>query len=416
MDKTLKEDTKNKFSGYQIFVVIILTLLQFVVVIGFAIIAPIGDILMKSLNIDTSQYGVLVSSYAFGAGISGIVAAAVADKFDRKKFLLFFFAGFLVGILLCSLARNYSLLLIARIVSGVFGGVINAILLSIVADLFVINLRGRVMSYIQMAFSVSQILGIPLGLMLANKWGWNSVFVGIAGLGMIVGIVVALKMRPINEHLQLQTEKTNIFRNLKNVVADSRYLPGYLLLTLVTMGGAMLMPFGAPFLINNIRITTVELSIVYMFTGIAGVFLMIFIGKLSDTFPLKSVFFAGTLVTVIMTLIYTRLTPVPVWVIILINIFMFTGTNGRLIPTMTLNTVIPEPKDRGAYLSLCAAFQQIANGLGALLSGFIIVQTTKTGPLLNFDKAGYVVVIFSLICLFLFFRIAKTADLKTTKR
>lgn len=415
MDKVKKKD-KIKFTNYQIFVVAILTLLQFVVIIGFAIIAPIGDILMKNLDINTSQYGVLVSSYAFGAGISGIVAAAVADKFDRKKFLLFFFVGFLVGIFLCALAHNYPVLLVARIISGVFGGVINAILLSIIADLFAVNQRGRVMGYIQMAFSVSQILGIPLGLLLANKWGWNSVFIGIAGLGLIVGTVVALKMKPINEHLQLQTERINIFRNLKNVVANSKYLSGYLLLTLVTMGGAMLMPFGAPFLINNIHITTVELSAVYMFTGIASIFLMILIGKLSDTFPLKSVFFTGTLITIVMTLIYTHLTPVPIWIIILINILMFTGSNGRLIPTMTLNTTIPEPKDRGAYLSLCAAFQQIANGLGALLSGFIIIQTTKTSPLLNFDRAGYVVVIFSLICLFLFFRIVKTADLKVTKK
>lgn len=408
----LEKNEKIEFTGYQIFIVTILTLLQFVVILGFAIIAPIGDILMKSLDINTSQYGILVSSYAFGAGISGIFTAAIADKFDRKKFLLFFFVGFLVGIFLCGLTNNYHILLFARIISGVFGGVINAILLSIVADLFVINQRGRVMGYLQMAFSVSQILGIPLGLILANKWGWNSVFIGIAGLGIIVGTVVAFKMKPITEHLKLQAQKTNILKGLKDVVLFPKYLNGYFLLTLVTMGGAMLMPFSAPFLINNINVTTVELSAIYMFTGIASVFVMILVGKLSDTFPLKFVFLTGTLLTIIMTLIYTHLVPVPIWVIILVNILLFTGTNSRLIPTMTLNTAIPKQKDRGAYLSLCSAFQQIASGLGAILSGFIVIQSTKTSPLLHYDWAGYVVIVFSVICVFLFFRITKSMDLK----
>ncbi len=172
------------------------------------------------------------------------------------------------------------------------------------------------------------------------------------------------------------------------------------------------MPFSAPFLINNINVTIVELSAIYMFTGIASVFIMFLVGKLSDTFPLKSVFLIGTFLTIIMTLIYTHLIPVPIWIIIFVNILLFAGTKNRLIPTMTLNTAIPEQKKRGAYLSLCAAFQQIANGLGAILSGFIIVQATKTSPLLHFAWAGYIVIVFSVICVFLFFRIAKSMDLR----
>lgn len=410
MKEKLQENKKIEFSGYQIFIVTILTLLQFIVITGFAIIAPIGDILMKNLNINTSQYGLLVSSYAFGAGISGVFVASVADKFDRKKILMFFFVGYLIGIFLCGFSNNYFVLLVARIISGVFGGVINSISLAIVSDLFLLKQRGRVMGYLQMAFSVSQILGIPIGIILANKWGWNSAFIAIAVVGTIVGIVVAIKMRPVNEHLKLQSDN-NLLQHFKNIIVTPKYLPGYLLIMLVTMGGAMLMPFSAPFLINNIDITQQELPIIYMLTGIASVFIMIIIGKLSDKYPLKSVFLVGTIITIIMTLIYTNLVPVPIWIIVLINIVLFTGANGRLIPAMTLNTAIPEQKDRGAYLSLCSAFQQIANGLGALVAGLIIVQQTKKSPLLHFDIVGYVVIIFSIICVFLVYKISRKLKL-----
>lgn len=413
MKERLSENGKIAFSDYQIFIITALTILQFIVILGFAIISPIGDIVMKSLNINTSRYGLLVSSYAFGAGISGVFVASVADKFDRKKILMFFFTGFLTGIFLCGFSSNYSILLVARIISGVFGGVINSISLAIVSDLFLLKQRGRVMGYLQMAFSVSQILGIPLGIILANKWGWNSAFIAIAVVGTIVGIVVAIKMRPVNEHLKLQSDK-NLLQHFKNIIVTPKYLPGYLLILMVTMGGAMLMPFSAPFLINNIDITQQELPVIYVLTGIASVFIMIIVGKFSDIYPLKSVFLVGTLITIIMTLIYTNLVPVPIWIIVLINIVLFTGTNGRLIPAMTLNTAIPEQKDRGAYLSLCSAFQQIANGSGALVAGFIIVQQTKTSPLLHYDIVGYVVIIFSIICVFLVYKISRRLNLIET--
>src|SRR5690606_34214998 len=139
-------------------------------------------ILMHDLGIPTAHFGWAVSAYAFSAGVSGLLTAGFADRFDRKKLLLFFYAGFVLGTLLCGLAPNYPALLAARVVTGLFGGVIGSISLAIMADLFPLAQRGRVMGFIQTAFAASQVLGLPLGLYLSALWGWHAPFLMIAGV------------------------------------------------------------------------------------------------------------------------------------------------------------------------------------------------------------------------------------------
>src|SRR5204862_3397147 len=128
--------TQNKFTSYQVLVILLLAFTQFTVVLDFMVMSPLGDMLMKSMSLTTSQFGFAVSAYAFSAGISGLLTAGFADRFDRKKLLLFFYVGFIIGTLACGLANNYFMLISARIITGLFVGVIGYILIVIVVDLF----------------------------------------------------------------------------------------------------------------------------------------------------------------------------------------------------------------------------------------------------------------------------------------
>src|SRR4051795_7725421 len=188
-----KKSVVKKFSGYEVFVIAILAFTQFTVVLDFMVMSPLGDMLMKSMNLKTSQFGLAVSSYAFSAGISGLLTAGFADKFDRKKLLLFFYVGFIAGTLLCGITTSYSMLIAARITTGFFGGVIGSISMAIVADLFPIEQRGRVMGFLQMGLGASQVLGIPISLYLANIWGWQSPFFMIVGLASLIWLTVLIK-------------------------------------------------------------------------------------------------------------------------------------------------------------------------------------------------------------------------------
>src|SRR6185436_18195877 len=127
---------KSKFTPYQVLAIVILALTQFTVVLDFMVMSPLGDMLIKTMNLTTTQFGFAVSAYAFSAGISGFLTAGFADRFDRKKLLLFFYVGFIAGTLACGLASSYPMLLGARIITGVFGGVIGSVSMAIIADIF----------------------------------------------------------------------------------------------------------------------------------------------------------------------------------------------------------------------------------------------------------------------------------------
>lgn len=399
------------FTNHQKIIIAILALLQFTVILDFIIMSPLGDILMKKLDMTTANFGFAVSAYAFSAGTSGLLAAGFADKFDRKKLLMFFYTGFIIGTVCCAFANSYHTLLAARIITGLFGGVIGSVSLAIVTDLFVIHQRGRVMGFIQMAFATSQILGIPIGLYLANLWGWHSAFLMIAALGVLILIAIVTQMQPVNKHLELQSDKSP-FLHLWHTLSNKNYQVGFAAIAFLSVGGFMLQPFGSAFLINNIGISHLQLPMVYFYTGLSVLVIMPLVGKLSDKVSKFWLFAAGSGISIVMIIFYTNLGPTPLWEIIVINMVMFMGIMSRMIPATTLNTGVPEMKDRGAYMAITSSLQQIAGGIAAVCAGYIVHQKTKTSPIENYNILGFVIAGVTLCSVFLIWRVNKMVKAK----
>ena len=389
---------KKVFSKYEVFVIVILTILQFTIVLDFMVLSPLGAILMPTLKINPAQFGMVVSAYAFSAGISGLLAAGFADKFDRKKLLLFFYVGFVFGTFLCGIAPDYNFLLVARVVTGIFGGVISSISYAIITDLFRMEVRGRVMGFIQMSFASSQVLGLPLGLYLANLWGWHSPFMLIVGVSVVTGILIVLYMKPVNAHLFAQT-RGNAFVHLGKVVSNRNYLRAFAATTLLATGGFMLMPFASAFSVNNLGISVDKLPMLYMFTGIFSMASGPLIGKLSDSVGKYTVFVWGTLVSCVIVVIYSNLGVTPLWAVIIVSIIMFMAVSSRIISSSALMTAVPEPADRGAFMGINSSVQQISGGIATFVAGLIVVQTSS-GKLENYNILGYTVVGTSLITVF----------------
>src|SRR5258705_8483916 len=165
-----RQELSRGFSRYQSILVALLALVQFTIIIDFMIMSPLGAIIMPALDISAAQFGVAVSAYAFSAGVSGILAAGFADQFDRKRLLLFFYVGFTLGTALCAIAPNYHVLLVGRIVTGLFGGLICSVVLAILTDLFPLLLGGRGMGFVLNSFAASHMLCIPACLFLSRPW------------------------------------------------------------------------------------------------------------------------------------------------------------------------------------------------------------------------------------------------------
>lgn len=405
MNKTITSQPV-KFSSYQISVIVLLALTQFTVVLDFMVMSPLGDILMKSMDMSTTQFGFAVSSYAFSAGLAGLLTAGFADKFDRKKLLQFFYIGFIIGTFLCSIAPNYPLLIAARIVTGLFGGVIGSISMAIVADLFLLEQRGRVMGFMQMGFGASQVLGIPISLYLANIWGWQSPFLMIVGLSSIIWVIILFKIKPITKHLEVKNEK-NAFKHLMHTVAQKNYRIGFMATAMLSLGGFMMMPWGSAFAINNLLITPEQLPLLFMVAGIATLIIMPVIGKLSDKIDKLKLFAIASLWLIIVVLIYTNLTPVHISIVMVLNVLMMMGIMSRMVPSMALVSALPKLQDRGAFMSINSSLQQIAGGVAAAIGGMIVVQKDKYSPLEHYDTLGFVIVILTLICIYMVYRVSK---------
>ena len=400
-----KNDTSvlsKTFTSYQKIIIFLLAILQFTIVLDFMILAPLGDILMKSMNMSTKQFGTVVSAYAISACISGIFAAGFADKFDRKKLLLFFYTGFILGTYFCAISYNYETLFIARIITGLFGGVIGSISMAIITDMFSINQRGKVMGFVQMAFGGSQILGIPIGLVLANYWSWHATFYMVLILAFILGIALVIKLKPLTEHLKLINNK-NALQHLLQTIKKKDYRIGFLATALLSMGGFMIMPFSTAFIVNNIHIAQSQVAIIFFFTGIFSIIIMPIVGKLSDKYDKLMIFGIGTIIAIVMVVIYTHLSPVPIWLVIIVNIVLFIGIMSRMVPATALNSAVPDAYDRGAYMSINSSLQQFAGGIAALFSGLVVVQKSKNSPIENFDILGYVMVVLMLMCFYFVF-------------
>lgn len=401
----------TSFTSYQKFVIFLLAITQFTVVLDFMVMSPLGDIMMKTLKISTSQFGVVVSAYAFSAGISGLITAGFADKFDRKKLLLFFYIGFVIGTLFCALAPTYTLLFYARIITGIFGGVIGSISMAIVADLFSLQQRGRVMSFVQMGFGVSQILGIPIGLFIANRWGWNIPFLWIAVMAGIITVTLFLKPKPITKHLELRQDQS-VFKHLWQTVSLKNYRIGFLSTALLSIGGFMMMPFASNFAINNLKITVAQLPLLFTITGIGALVSMPLTGRLSDNISRLKIFAFATLLAIITINIYAQYSVTPFWIVLVTNVVMMVSIMSRMVPATALTSAIPQPHDRGAFMSINSSLQQMAGGFGAMLAGLVILQKDNFAPLQHYGTLAMMTSAIMLLTIYLVYRVSKIVEAK----
>ena len=398
-------------NSYQKFVMALLAITQFTVVLDFMVMSPLGDILMKSLTINPTKFGIAVSSYAFSAGFSGLLAAGFADKFDRKKLLVFFYAGFIVGTFLCGIAETYETLVAARIFTGIFGGVMGSISMAIVTDLFELNQRGRVLGVVQMGFAASQVLGIPVGLYFANLWGWHAPFMMIVILSTVMFLILIFKLKPVTAHLSEINER-NVLAHFRHVLLLKNYRIAFLSTALLSIGGYLMMPFGSSFAVNNLKVSQEQLPIIFMFTGFSSLIVMPIVGRLCDRYNKFKIFTYGSIWAMVFILIYTNLGPTPLWIIVPLNILLFMGIMSRMIPATTLTSAIPNIQDRGAFMSINSSLQQIAGGLATLIAGFIIVQKDKNSPLEHYPILGIIGAIVMVIAIWFIYRVYRIVEEK----
>ncbi len=262
------------------------------------------------------------------------------------------------------------------------------------------------MGFMQMGFGASQVLGIPISLYLANLWGWQSPFLMIVGLATIIWLVIVFGMQPVTKHLEVKNDKS-AFHHLWHTIAQRHYRIGFLSTALLSLGGFMMMPWGSAFAINNLHVTPEQLPLLFMVGGVSSLIIMPLIGKFSDSIDKFTLFTIASVWMIVVVIIYTHLTPVPLYIVMIFNVVMMIGIMSRMVPSMALTSALPKMQDRGAFMSINSSLQQIAGGIAAAVGGMIVVQKTKTSPLEHYDTLGFVMVFIAIVSIFMVYRVSK---------
>lgn len=382
----------------------VLASIQFSSIVDFMIMMPLGPQLMRIFGVTPHQFGLLVSSYTFCAGVSGFAAAFFMDKFDRKKNLLFFFVGFSIGTIACAMSPNYETLLLARGLTGVFGGVLGSLVMSIVSDAISYDRRGAAMGIIMTAFSMASVVGVPLSLYLANIWTWHTPFMALGILSLLLCGVLWKAVPEMRGHLQNRA-KEPMHSSITRIFQNPNQIKALIFMFAVIFGHFAIVPFMSPSLVSNAGLTEAQLPLMYMFGGAFTIFTSPYIGKLADRFGKHKIFFWGALLTLIPYFLITHMGPTPVPLVLTITSFMFIVSGGRMIPASAMVSGTTLPQNRGSFMSIVSCVQQLSSALASYIAGIIIVKNETTGRLDHFEVVGYIAIVTTFVAIYLSSRI-----------
>ncbi|MEO6584029.1 MAG: MFS transporter [Ferruginibacter sp.] len=381
-------------------IIFLLATLNFTHILDFMIMMPLGNYLMPYFKISPQQFSMLVASYTLAASISGFCAAFFIDGFDRKKILLIAFSGFLVATMACGFAPTYSFLLLARLVAGIFGGLIGAQVISIISDLFVYERRGRAMGAVMSAFAIASTIGIPLALYVSNLFSWHAPFIGIASLGIILIPFIVIYMPPMNSHLTTGQKATVNLHGFKAVFKDKRQVKALLFTGFVMFGHFIIVPFINPFLEFNLGYSKSITPLIYLVGGIAAFFSANWLGRVSDKIGKMKIFRICLFLSLPMVILITNLVTIPYWIVLVLFAAWFTVATGRGVTSQALVSNVADIKFRGSFQNFNSSLQQAGTGLASLLAGFVVVENAG-GKIGHYAILGVISVIALLISLYL---------------
>ncbi|WP_194776289.1 MFS transporter [Pararhodonellum marinum] len=375
-----------------------LAAINFTHIVDFMILMPLGPQLMRMFEISPREFGMLVSSYTFAAGFSSFLGAFVLDKYDRRTIMLWVFFGFFLGTVACALSPNYLILLIARIISGLFGGLTSALILSIIGDVIPDKRRGRAMGLVMAAFSVASVFGVPFSLFIASLTNWHFPFLFLAGLSLIILWMIYKFIPSITAHIEKQQIKPSPVQVVKRVTGNPNQMRAISLTIMMMLGQFMIIPFISPYMVSNVGFSELELTYIYMAGGLFTIFTSPWVGKLTDKYGKIKIFTIFMAFNIIPIAIITNLGQTPIPYVLLISTMFFVTSNGRMVPAAALITGTAKVENRGSFLSFNSAVQQLAAGLASFVAGLILAEGIS-GELVNYEVVGYIAVVLSLLCI-----------------
>jgi MFS transporter, DHA1 family, inner membrane transport protein len=386
---------------HEIILLLLLALVQFTGIVDFMILMPLKPKLTDIWGINPQQFGIAVFAFGLGAFLSSLYFVNKVDNYDRKKVLAFVYGGFTLGTFFCGLATNYEMLVLARFLTGIFGGICGSVIQSIVGDAIAAERRGQAMGILMMGFALASVLGVPGGLYLAGHFSWFTPFLVLGALCALVFVGILFFIPSFTEHLS-RVKKQGFFEIMKVVLSDSNRRWALLLTFFMMPSHFFIIPFLTDFFTKNLGFdyaTTVPF--VYVAGGLLTVVSSPIVGKLSDRLGRYPVLLVLSVLTLIPMLVIPNLHTTSKLVLLAASSSLFIFSGSRMIISMAHVTSTVEPKLRGAFLIVNSSVQQLATSLASLISGFIVYAQID-GKLINYPYLGYLAIVFVALALLTF--------------
>jgi predicted MFS family arabinose efflux permease len=366
---------------------------QFVNVLDFVMVMPLGPDFAEALGIPTSQIGVVGGSYTAAAALAGVLGSLFLDRFDRRPALAVAMVGLVIGTALGGLATGLGSLLLARVVAGVFGGPATSLSLAVIADVIPPARRGKAMGAVMGAFSVASVLGVPAGLELSQRLSWRAPFFAVAGLGLVVALTAVGLMPSMRQHLAAPRAqggagpKTGLLDSMTGIALAN---------TALTMCGVFaVVPNISAFVQHNLGFPRDKIGFLYFVGGIASFGAMRGVGLLADAFGYTSMIALGTALHVfaLLTGFVNPTHSLPV--LLIFTAYMLSG-GVRMVPMQALASRVPRSEQRARFMSAQSAVQHAASALGAMLASLLLVAAPD-GRLIGMERVAWGAIALALV-------------------
>jgi predicted MFS family arabinose efflux permease len=373
----------TKYGVTERLLIFLIGAVQFVNILDFMMVMPLGPDFARALDIPVSKLGLVGGSYTLAAAAAGLVGSLFLDRFDRRSALAVAMGGLVLGTVAGGFAIGLRSLLAARVLAGLFGGPATSLSLSIIADAVPVQRRGKALGAVMGAFSMAQVLGVPASLKVAEWAGWQAPFFCVAGLGLLITAGTITLLPPMRDHL--------LARPPQGAAAPARaplfrrtVLVSYAM-TAVAMGaGFLLIPNLSAYVQFNLGFPRRSLWELYGAGGVLSFVTLRVVGKLVDRFGSFRVGTAGSLLMFLaIWLIFVDVPPNPP--VLLLFLLLLFSLSVRNVAYSTLTSKVPGPAERARFMSFQSAVQHLASAAGAIVSSFVLAQTPG-GQLLHMPR------------------------------
>ncbi len=381
---------------------------QFVNILDFMILAPLGPRVASELHMLESDLPDATAAYTFAGGIAGIVGSFFLDRFERRRALTIAALGLAAGTAAGGFATDLHTLVLARMLAGSFGGPATSLAIAVIADVIPPDRRGRAMGAIMGAFAAASVLGVPMGIFLAERGGFRVPLFTVAGMGVVVAAAAFTLLPTLREHLD--RAPTHVPPTFGDMLSRPAVRWSYAMTAAVNGGFFVLVPNISTFVLNNLHLPEAQLKWLYLVGGAVSLVAARIAGRFVDRVGAFRVGTSGTLLQMVTVWIGFATAILPIGsllgsMFVMFTVFMLSNSM-RTVALQTLTSKVPRPAERARFQSLQSSVQHLSSAAGASLSARLL-STNARHELVGMPRVAWVALAGAAVLPFLMARVER---------